>query len=218
MRMSGSWGLNAYFGKITPYMGILPLQDGRAPAGRAFTAGITGILLLRVPENISKKIACRFFKKFCGGNHSKKSGIKILPGHFPVKKLSRTKSGADFPGVSGPIPKSGYFVSRCFFIRAGFTKHCVITMTAKPDPLRVAAAVILGVITGAILFLIIAIVIGMINDISHMNIPISMLVAENVFSAVLLVVLVIVCVAAFYRKVITTPPSEPVADEPATED
>lgn len=86
-------------------------------------------------------------------------------------------------------------------------------MTVKPDPLRIAAAVILGVITGAILFLVVALFIGAVNDMAHMNISISMNVAENIFSAVLLVVLIIACVAGFYRKVVTTPPSEPEQED-----
>ncbi len=86
-------------------------------------------------------------------------------------------------------------------------------MTAKPDPLRAAAAVILGIITGSILFLIVALLIGLINDWAHMNIPVTTLVAENVFSAILLIVLIIVCIAAFYRKVATTPPSEPAGED-----
>jgi len=86
-------------------------------------------------------------------------------------------------------------------------------MTAQPDPLRVAAAVILGLITGSILFLIAALLIGILNDMACVNIPITTFVAENIFSAILLVVLIIVCVAAFYRKVASTPPSEPGQDE-----
>ncbi len=82
-------------------------------------------------------------------------------------------------------------------------------MTGKSDPLRVAAAIILGIITGGILFLVVALLIGAVNDMAHMNIAISTNVAENIFSAVLLAVLIIACVAGFYRKVVTTPPSEP---------
>ena len=62
-------------------------------------------------------------------------------------------------------------------------------MTAKPDPLRIAAAGILGIITDSILFLFVALLIGIINDMVHMNISVSTNVAENIFSAVLLVVL-----------------------------
>jgi len=51
-------------------------------------------------------------------------------------------------------------------------------MTAKPDPLRVAAAVMLGIITGGILFLVVAMLIGIFNDMAHMNISVSTNVAE----------------------------------------
>jgi len=84
----------------------------------------------------------------------------------------------------------------------------MVQMTAKQNPLRLAAAVILGIITGSIIFLLIAIVIGMVNDTAHMNIPVSMLVAENIFSLILLVGLIIACVAGFWWKVATTPPTE----------
>jgi len=86
-------------------------------------------------------------------------------------------------------------------------------MTVKPDPLRIAAAVILGIITGGILFLVVAMLIGIFNDMVHMNISFSTNVAENIFSAILLAVLIIACVAGFYRKVATTPPYEPVQDD-----
>ena len=86
-------------------------------------------------------------------------------------------------------------------------------MTANPDPLRVAAAIILGIITGGILFLVVALLIGAVNDMAHMNISFSTNVAENIFSAILLVVFIIACVAGFYRKVVTTPPSEPEQED-----
>ena len=86
-------------------------------------------------------------------------------------------------------------------------------MTAKPDPLRVAAAVILGIITGGIIFLCVTLFIGMLNDMAHMNISVSTNVVENIFSAVLLAVLIVACVAGFYQKVAATPPSEPVEED-----
>lgn len=85
----------------------------------------------------------------------------------------------------------------------------MVQMTAKQDPLRLAAAVILGIVTGSILFFIIALMIGAFNDITHMNISVTMNVAENMLSLVLLVVLIIGCVAGLWWKVVTTPPLEP---------
>ncbi len=82
-------------------------------------------------------------------------------------------------------------------------------MTANQDPLRLAAAVILGIITGSILFFILALVIGIFNDMAHMNISVTTDVAENLISLILLVVLILVCVAGFWWKVTTTPSSEP---------
>ena len=78
-----------------------------------------------------------------------------------------------------------------------------------PDALRLIAAAILGVIAGAVLFLIVALGIGFVNDRLHMNIPINLLVAENIFSAVLLVLFIIICVAYLCRMVLQTPPTNP---------
>ena len=94
----------------------------------------------------------------------------------------------------------------------------MVQMTAKQDPLRLTAAVILGIITGSILFFIIALVIGAFNDLTHMNVSVTTNVAENIFSLVLLVILIIACVAGFWWKVTTTPPSEPEPEiEPVPE-
>lgn len=73
--------------------------------------------------------------------------------------------------------------------------------------LRLAAAVILGVITGTILFLVVALGIGVVNDTMGMQIPVNLLIAENMFSAILLVLLILICVAGFCRQVWITPPS-----------
>jgi hypothetical protein len=86
-------------------------------------------------------------------------------------------------------------------------------MTAKKDPLRIAAAVILGIVTGGILFLIVALGIGVINDMAHMNISVTTNVAEDVFSLVMLLILIVLCIAGFYWKVSTTPPSEPETED-----
>jgi len=94
----------------------------------------------------------------------------------------------------------------------------MVQMTAKQDPLRLTAAVILGIISGSILFFIIALGIGAFNDLTHINISVTTNVAENIFSLVLLVVLIIVCVAGFLWKVTTTPPSVPEPElEPVPE-
>jgi len=84
---------------------------------------------------------------------------------------------------------------------------------AEQDPLRIIAAIILGIITGGILFLIVALGIGVVNDVVHMNISVPMNVAENVFSAALLVLFIGLCIAFFYWRVATTPPSEPEPEE-----
>ena len=74
--------------------------------------------------------------------------------------------------------------------------------------LRLAAAVILGGITGTILFLIVAMGIGVVNDKMGMQIPVNLLIAENIFSAILLILLILICIAGFCWQVWNTPSSE----------
>jgi len=81
--------------------------------------------------------------------------------------------------------------------------------------LRFAAAVILGIIVGFILFLIVALFIGMFNNWMGMDIPVGTDVAENLISAVLLVIFVVGSVAGFCWKVWTTPPTEEEEETPA---
>jgi hypothetical protein len=81
--------------------------------------------------------------------------------------------------------------------------------TGKPAWLRIASAVILGCVIGGILFLIAALIIGAINDLMGMTIPINLRIAENIWSSVLLVILIGFSIAGLWWKVETTPPSEP---------
>lgn len=83
----------------------------------------------------------------------------------------------------------------------------------ETNPLRVIAALILGVITGVIVFFIIALVLGFIEDTSGIRTGITVNVAENIWSAVLLFVFIIAGMAFFYWKVKNTPASkEEIAD------
>ncbi len=75
----------------------------------------------------------------------------------------------------------------------------------RPGMLRIAAAVILGLISGTIIFLIFALGIGVVNDRMGMTIPINLLIAENIFSAILLVLFIIICIAAFCWQVWNNP-------------
>lgn len=90
--------------------------------------------------------------------------------------------------------------------------------TITPSLLRLAAAVFLGLIVGFILFFIAAMVIGSINQLMDMNIPVRMDVAENVISAILLVIFVGGSIAGFCWKVWTTPASEEEEDTSAPEE
>lgn len=80
---------------------------------------------------------------------------------------------------------------------------------AKPTWLRIAAAILLGGVIGGILFLIATLIIGAINDSMRMSIPINLRVAENLWSAVLLVIFIGFSIAFLWWKVETTPLSEP---------
>lgn len=77
----------------------------------------------------------------------------------------------------------------------------------KPNALRLIAAVILGIFVGFLLFLGVALVIGAFNDLAGTGITVSTNIAENILSAILLVVLIILCTAGFIWKVYSTPPS-----------
>jgi uncharacterized membrane protein YkvI len=96
--------------------------------------------------------------------------------------------------------------------------HFMNEKNATPSLLRLAAAVFLGLIVGFILFFIAAMVIGSINQLLGMNIPLGMDVAENILSAILLVVFVVGSVALFCWKVWTTPPTEEVEESSAPEE
>lgn len=84
-----------------------------------------------------------------------------------------------------------------------------------PSALRLAAAVILGLIVGFILFLVAALFIGMFNTSMNMNIPVGLDVAENILSAILLVIFVGFSIAGFCWKVWVTPPTEEEESSPS---
>jgi uncharacterized protein YqhQ len=85
--------------------------------------------------------------------------------------------------------------------------------TSTPSVLRLVSAVILGIIVGFILFLIVALFIGMFNNQMGMNIPVGTDVAENVFSAVILIIFIIASIIGLCWKVWVTPPTEEENEE-----
>ena len=85
----------------------------------------------------------------------------------------------------------------------------MIEQSQRPNPLRIIAAVMLGIIVGSILFFIVALFIGTFNDLSGMRLSVSTNVVENIGSLVILVLLNVICIAGFCWKVWTTPPTEP---------
>jgi formate/nitrite transporter FocA (FNT family) len=126
--------------------------------------------------------------------------------------------------MSLPVPGAparAYFrelgvITRIYIGR--FTMNFMNEKTATPSLLRLAAAIFLGLIVGFILFFIAAMVIGSINQLMDMNIPVRMDVAENVISAILLVVFVGGSIAGFCWKVWTTPASEEEEESSAPEE
>ena len=85
--------------------------------------------------------------------------------------------------------------------------------TGNPGLLRISAAVILGCIVGSILFLIVAMGIGVVNDKMGMQIPINLLIAENVFSAILLIAFILISIGGFCWQVWNTPSSDSMNDD-----
>jgi hypothetical protein len=88
----------------------------------------------------------------------------------------------------------------------------------RPGMLRIAAAVILGGITGTILFLIVAMGIGVVNDKMGMKIPINLLIAENVFSAIVLILFILIFIAVFCWQVWNTPSSDSNSEDSGPEE
>lgn len=85
--------------------------------------------------------------------------------------------------------------------------------SGNPGLLRLSAAVILGCIVGSIVFLFVAMGIGIVNDTMGMQIPINLLIAENIFSAILLVAFILIFIAGFCWQVWNTPSSGSLRDD-----
>jgi hypothetical protein len=79
----------------------------------------------------------------------------------------------------------------------------------RPSLTRVLAAILLGFFGGFFLFLIVALVIGAVNNALGMQIPIDLLLAENIYSLVMLVLIEVLCIGGALWLVWRTPPSEP---------
>ena len=82
---------------------------------------------------------------------------------------------------------------------------------SRPSILRIVAAILLGIVVGFFVFLGMALILGV------LNIPVSMQFAENILSAILLIISLAVCIGGFLWLVWTTPPTEPALEEPAEE-
>jgi H+/Cl- antiporter ClcA len=90
--------------------------------------------------------------------------------------------------------------------------------TAYQKNLRIAGAVILGIFVGFFLFLIVALIIGAVNDSLGTNIPIDMLFAENIWSAILLIAIIGFCIGVFCWRVLASQPTPTEFEIPETID
>ena len=89
----------------------------------------------------------------------------------------------------------------------------------NPSALRLFAAALLGIALAFIVFFIVTLGIGLLNDSFHMGIPFTLDFRENLFSAVLLGALIIICIAGFMWMVYKTPPaSEEIEKEHEAEE
>jgi hypothetical protein len=79
--------------------------------------------------------------------------------------------------------------------------------SSRPSILRIIAAVFLGIVVGFFVFFGITLVLG------ALNIPVSMQFAENIYSAILLIISLAVCITGFLWLVWTNPPTEPESEE-----
>lgn len=94
----------------------------------------------------------------------------------------------------------------------------MVEYTAHQKNLRIAGAVILGIFVGFFLFLIVALIIGAVNDSLGTNIPIDMLFAENIWSAILLVVIIGFCIGVLCWRVLASQPTTTEFEIPETID
>ncbi len=77
----------------------------------------------------------------------------------------------------------------------------------KPAPLRIVAGIILGIFSGLIIFFAISLLIGMINNLIGTSLSMSTRFSEDIWSAVLLVVIIIACTTGVLWLVYKTPPT-----------
>ena len=87
-----------------------------------------------------------------------------------------------------------YVKSESLYINA-LNMESMTDNVPKPAPLRIVAGVILGIFAGFFIFFAISLLIGMINDILGTSLSMSTKFNEDIWSAVLLVVIIIACTA-----------------------
>ena len=101
----------------------------------------------------------------------------------------------------------------CFCVKCeslyinALNKESMTDNVPKPAPLRIVAGVILGIFAGFFIFFAISLLVGMINDILGTSLSMSMKFNEDIWSAVLLVVIIILCTAGLLWLIYKTPPT-----------
>ena len=101
----------------------------------------------------------------------------------------------------------------CFFVKSeslyinALNKESMTDNVPKPAPLRIVAGIILGIFAGFFIFFAISLLVGMINDILGTSLSMSTKFNEDIWSAVLLVVIIIVCTAGLLWLIYNTPPT-----------
>jgi hypothetical protein len=86
-------------------------------------------------------------------------------------------------------------------------KESMTENVPKPAALRIVAGVILGIFAGFFIFFAISLLVGMINDILGTSLSMSTKFNEDIWSAVLLVVIIIACTAGLLWLIYKTPPT-----------
>jgi len=99
-----------------------------------------------------------------------------------------------------------YVKSESLYIN-GLNMEFMTDNVPKPAPIRIIAGVILGIFAGFFIFFAISLLIGMINNILGTSLSMSTRFNEDIWSALLLVVIIVACTAGVLWLVYKTPPT-----------
>jgi hypothetical protein len=108
--------------------------------------------------------------------------------------------------ISQRYPRGFHMECESLYINA-LNKESMTDNVPKPAPLRIVAGVILGIFAGFFIFFAISLLIGMINNLLGTSLSMSMKFNEDIWSAILLVIIVIACTAGVLWLIYKTPPT-----------